>query len=155
MAPEQSERLVVTASLTSGVARVTYGMRDSIDLINEILRLEHTTWETTLQIGDEEYLRSKDEGPFANHQMRISVSPSANYAALNYTDHDMQDSPIVNSYSTKRPVPEMDLIFNGATGTVFPRTALISVSDARNALTEWLTTRQLPMCIDWRPYDPH
>lgn len=156
MAPEsqQDQSPVLTASLTSGVAIVTYGMRNSMELIDQILTLEHTQWETTLFVGDEQYYTTK-EGPLPNHQMRLSVRASAGFAALSYTDHDHSTTPISNSYSPKRPLPEVDLIFNGTTGLVFPRTALISVTDARRALVEWLATRRRPECIEWRPYDPH
>jgi hypothetical protein len=60
---------------------------------------------------------------------------------------------VANSYNPRRPLPDVDIIFNGSTGTVFPRTALIAVSRARAALLEWLETRRRPTCIEWRPYD--
>lgn len=146
--------MIVTASLTTGIARVVHGMAQSLKLIDEILSMNHTEWETTLFVGEVEFHRSKD-GPFPNHQVRVSVSPAYGLAALNYMDHDDPDLPIANSYSLKRPVPEVDLIFNGSTGSVFPRTALIPVSDARKALVEWLQSRTRPTCIEWRPYDAY
>ena len=42
------KRLTLTASLTTGVARVTHGMRASVRLIDEILTMDHVDWETTL-----------------------------------------------------------------------------------------------------------
>jgi len=79
--------IVVTASLTTGIVRATQSMAESLRLIDEILATDHVDWETTLSIGDEEFHRTKD-GPFPNHQLRISVRPSADLAALNYMDHD-------------------------------------------------------------------
>lgn len=146
--------MIVTASLTTGVARVAHGMAQSVKLVDEILEMSHVEWETTLFVGEVEFHRSKS-GPFPNHQFRVSVSPSSGFAALNYMDHDDPDLPIVNSFSLKRPVPEVDLIFNGSTGSVFPRTALIPVSDARRALVEWLQSRTRPTCVEWRPYDTY
>jgi hypothetical protein len=146
--------MIVTASLTTDVARVTHGMAESVRLVDEILKMDHVEWETTLYIGDVEFHRTKD-GPFPNHQLRISVRPSAGLAALNYTDHDDPHMSIANSFNPKRPLPDVDLIFNGTTGAVFPRTALISVADARKALMEWLETRKRPTCVEWRPYDSY
>lgn len=146
--------MLLTASLTTGVARVTRGLLASTRLIDEILALDHVDWETTLAVGDVEFHSSKD-GPFPSHQFRISVRPSAGFAALNYTDHDDPEMMIANSFNPKRPLPEVDLIFNGSTGAVFPRTAVIPVADARMALTEWLETRKRPTCINWRPYDSY
>jgi Immunity protein Imm1 len=151
---EEPGRLTLTASLTTDVARVTHGMRESVRLIDEILTLDHVRWETTLYVGDVEYHSTK-VGPYPNHQFRVSVRPSAGVAALNYTDHDDPDMTIANSYNSKRPLPEVDLIFNGATGAVFPRTAVISIDEARAALREWLRTRKRPACIEWRPYDEY
>lgn len=151
---EQPERPVLTASLTSGVARVAHGMRAAVHLIDEVLNLNHADWETTLYVGDVEFHQSK-EGPFPNHQLRISVRPAAGFAALNYMDHDDPEMPIANSYNPKRPLPEVDLVFNGETGSVFPRTAAIPIAEARHALTEWLETRKRPTCIQWRPYDAY
>jgi hypothetical protein len=146
--------MIVTASLTTDVARVTHGMPESVRLIDQILNMDHVEWETTLYIGDVEFHCTKD-GPFPNHQLRISVRPSAGLAALNYMDYDDPDMPIVNSFNPKRPLPEVDLIFNGTTGSVFPRAAAIPVADARRALIEWLETRKRPTCIEWRPYDAY
>ena len=146
--------MIVTASLTTDVVRVTHGMPASVRLIDEILTMDHVEWETTLYIGDVEFHRTK-QGPFPNHQLRISVRPSAGLAALNYMDHDDPEMPIANSYNPNRPLPDVDLIFNGATGSVFPRTAAIPIVDARNALIEWLETRKRPICIEWRPYDAY
>lgn len=146
--------MIVTASLTTGVARVTHGPSESLRLIDEILRLNHVEWETTLSVGDVEFHRTKD-GPFPNHQLRISVRPAAGVAALNYMDHDDPIMPIANSFNPQYPPSGVDLIFNGTTGSVFPRTAVISVDAARMALIEWLDTRQRPTCIEWRPYDSY
>jgi len=151
---EEPERLTLTASLTTDVARVAHGMRESVRLIDEILTLDHVDWETTLYVGDVEYHSTKD-GPYPNHQLRVSVRPSAGVAALNYTDHDDPDMTIANSYTSKRPPPDVDLIFNGATGSVFPGTAVIPIDEARAALREWLRTRKRPTCIEWRPYDEY
>jgi hypothetical protein len=90
--------MIVTASLTTGVARVARGMTDAVRLIDEILRMDHAEWETTLFIGDVESHRTKD-GPFPNHQLRISVHPSDGLAAINYMDHDDPLMPIANSFS--------------------------------------------------------
>lgn len=146
--------MIVTASLTTGIARVAHGMAQAMKLVDEILAMSHVEWETTLFVGEVEFHRSK-EGPFPNHQLRISVSPSTGFAALNYMDHDDPDLPIANSFNRKRPLPEVDLIFNGTTGVVFPRTALIPISEARKALVEWLHSRARPTCIEWRPYDSY
>jgi hypothetical protein len=146
--------MIVTASLTTGIARVAHGMRESVRLVDEILRMDHVEWETTLFVGDVEFHRTR-EGPIPNHQLRISVRPSAGFAAINYMDHDDPLMPIGNSFNPKRPLSEVDLIFNGTTGAVFPRAAAIPVADARKALIEWLETRRRPTCIDWRPYDSY
>jgi hypothetical protein len=146
--------MIVTACLTTGIARVAKGLPESERLIDDVLRADHTEWETTMSIGEVEFHRTKD-GPFPNHQLRISVSPSAGFAAINYMDHDDPQMPIANSYNPKRPLPDVDLIFNGTTAAVFPRTAAIPVADARRALMEWLETRRRPTCIEWRPYDSY
>lgn len=151
---EEPESLTLTASLTTGIARVTHGMPESARLIDEVLHLDHVAWETTLFVGTVEFYRSKD-GPFPNHQLRLSVRPASGFAALNYMDHDDPQMPIVNSYNTDRPLPGIDLIFSGATGSVFPRAAAIPIADARNALNEWLNTHKRPTCIEWRPYDAY
>jgi hypothetical protein len=146
--------MIVTASLTTGIARVTHGMATSTQLVNEILRTDHVEWETTLSIGDVEFRTTRD-GPFPNHQLRISVRPSTGYAALNYMDHDDPEMSIANSYNPRRPVPEVSLIFNGSIGSMFPRAAAIPIADARKALLEWLHTRKRPTCIQWRPFDAY
>lgn len=151
---EQPEHLVLTASLTTGVVRVAHGMRECTDLIDQILTLDHTDWETTLMVGDVEFHQTT-EGPYPDHQMRVSVRPSAGYAALNYTNNSDPAMSIANSYNPSRPLPGIYLIFNGDTGAVFPRVAAIPIADARNALNEWLLTRQRPTCIEWRPYDEY
>ncbi len=146
--------VIVTAVLTTNIGRVARGLRESLDLINEILMTDHTDWETILYVGDEEFWITK-AGPIPNHQLRISVRPSAGFAAINYTDHDDPAMPIANSFNPKCPVPEVDLIFNGSTGSVFPRAAAISIPDTRAALTEWLKTRERPTCIQWQRYDAY
>jgi hypothetical protein len=151
---EQPERLVLTASLTTGVARVAHGMREAVTLIDEILTLDHKDWETTLLVGDVEFHQTL-EGPYPDHQMRVSVRPSAGYAALNYTDNNDPTMSVANSYNPRRPLPGIFLIFNGDTGAVFPQAATVPIDDARNALHEWLRTRQRPTCIEWRPYDTY
>lgn len=145
---------MVTASLTTGVARVTTGLSESTRLVDEILQTEHLEWETTLAIGDVEFHWDRT-GPFPNHQLRISVRPSLGYAALNYMDHDDPEFPIVNSFNPRRPLPDVYLIFNGTTGLVFPQAAAIPIPDARSALIEWLHTRKRPTCIEWRPFDTY
>lgn len=152
--PEQPENLVLTASLATGIARVAHGMREAAVLIEEILTLDHTDWETTLMVGDVEFRQTTD-GPYPNHQMRVSVRPSAGYAALNYADNDDPTMSIANSYNARRPLAGIYLIFNGDTGAVFPPAAVIPIADARDALNEWLRTRQRPTCIEWRPYDTY
>jgi hypothetical protein len=146
--------MIVTASLTTGIACVAHGMSESVRLIDEILTMNHREWETTLYVGDVEF-HSTEDGPYPNHQLRISVRPSAGLAALNYMDHDDPDMSIANSYNPERPLPAVDLIFNGATKATFPRTAAIPIADAREALIEWLETRKRPTCVQWRPYDSY
>lgn len=148
------ERLVVTASLTTGVARVAHGLNDATSLIDEILTLDHADWETTLLVGDAEFHQTAN-GPYPDHQMRVSARPSAGYAALNHADNNDPDMFIANSYNPRRPLPELNLIFNGTTGAVFPRAAAIPVAEARRALNEWLRTRKRPTCVEWRPYDSY
>lgn len=150
----QPERPVLTASLTTGVARVALGMRESARLIDEVLEMDHTEWETTLLIGDAEFHQTT-AGPFPDQQMRISVRPSSGYAALNHTNNNDPVAAMANSYNPRRPLPEIYLVFNGATGSVFPRAAAIPIADARSALHEWMRTRRRPTCIEWRPYDPY
>jgi hypothetical protein len=151
---EEPERLILTAVLTTDVARVTHGMPESVRLIGEILTLDHVEWETMLYVGDVEYHSTK-HGPYPNHQLRISVRPAAGVAALLYIDHDDPEMSAANSYNPNRPLPEVDLIFNGAIKALFPRSAAIPVSEARNALREWLETRKRPTCIEWRPFDEY
>jgi hypothetical protein len=152
--PGARERMIVTATLTSGVACVARGMTESVNLIDEIIRMDHVEWETILLVGTVEFHSSK-AGPFPNHQLRLSVRPSAGFAALNYIDHDDPLLAIANSFNPKRPLPDVKLIFNGSTGSVFPRSAAIPVADARKALLEWLHTWKRPTCIEWRPYDAY
>jgi hypothetical protein len=151
---QRPDHLVLTASLTTGVARAAHGIREAASLIDYILATDHKDWETTLLVGDIEFHQSSD-GPFPDQQMRVSVQPSTGFAALNHTDNANPDVTIANSYNPRRPLPDPYLIFNGATGSVFPRTAAIPIDDARNALTEWLRTRRRPTCIAWRPYDAY
>ena len=146
--------MIVTASLTTGIARVAHGITASEDLVNELVRTDHVEWETTMYVGDVEFHCTKD-GPFPNHQLRLSVRPSVGYAALNYMDHDDAQMPIANSFNPERPLPDVHLIFNGSTGSVFPRAAAIPIVDARTALVEWLETRKRPTCIEWRPFDAY
>lgn len=149
------EAMIVTALLSSGVARVTHGMAESVALVDEILSMEHVDSETTLSVGEVEFHRSK-QGPFPNHQMRVSARPSIGLAALNYTDHDDAEMLIANSFNSQRPLPRAKhLIFNGEVGSVFPRSAAISIDDARRALIEWLKTRKRPTNVQWRPYDQY
>lgn len=144
--------MIVTALLTTGVAQVSHGLDECIALIDEILQIDHVDGESTLSVGEVEFHSSK-EGPFPNNQMRVSVSLPTGYAALNYMDHDNRDHPIFNSFNPKRPLPEVYLIFNGTTGSVFPRAAAIPIAEAREALIEWVKTGVRPTCIEWRPYD--
>lgn len=113
--------MIVTASLTTGIARVTHGFTASTQLLDEVLRTDHVDWETTLYIGDVEFHSTKN-GPFPNHQFRLSVRPTAGYAALNYMDHDDPYMSIANSFNPRYPLPHLHLIFNGSTGSVFPPT---------------------------------
>lgn len=149
---EHIEHLVVTALLTTNVVRVTHGITQCVALVEEALTLDHVDLETILWVGDIEFHSTKD-GPYPNSQMRVSVRPSAQLAALSYTDHDNPAMSIVNSYNPAANPPEVDLIFNGDTGSVFPRSAVIPIVDAQNALLEWLRTRSLPTCIEWQPFD--
>ncbi|SES27347.1 Imm1 family immunity protein [Actinokineospora terrae] len=144
-------RPVVTASLTTGVVHVTSGLPASTSLIDHILTLEHTDWETVLAIGDIEFHQTKD-GPYPDHQMRLSVRPSLGFAALNYTDHTDPELVLAISHNPRQPPPDVDLIFNGATGAIFPHSAVIPIPDARAALHQWLCTRERPTCIQWRPF---
>ena len=145
--------MILTASLTNGIARVAHGPQEALQLIDFILRTEHTEWETTLAIGEVEY-HTTSQGPFPNHELRISVSPRAGLAALNYMDNDAEES-IMNSFNPAHPLPDVDLIFSGSTGSVFPRTAAIPIKYAREALLEWIETWRRPTCIQWQPYDSY
>src|SRR5262249_42702573 len=102
--------VIVTASLTNGIARVAHGRKESTQLIDFILRTEHIEWETILYVGEVEY-HATPHGPFPNHQLRISVSPRAGLAALNYTDND-DEEPMMNSFNPAHPLPDVDLIFS-------------------------------------------
>ncbi len=151
---EHAVNVVVTALLTTNVSRVTRGITECAALIEEVLTLDHVDLETVLWIGDVEFHSSRD-GPYPNSQMRVSVRPSLRCAALSYTDHDNPTTSIVNSFNPDTNLPEVDLIFNGDMGSVFPQIAVITVADARAALLEWLRTRSLPTCIPWRPPDDY
>ena len=151
---KENRHVVITASLTNGLARVEYGMPAAVALVDEVLKLNHIHWETTLYVGQTEFYRTK-AGPLPNHQLRISVRPSAGVAALNYMDHDDPRQPISNSSNTRYHVFDVDLIFNGSTGLVFPRTAVLPIPDVRRALIEWLHTWQRPRCVDWQPFDSY
>ncbi|MGW5050172.1 Imm1 family immunity protein [Actinokineospora sp. NPDC004072] len=142
--------MIITASLTSGIAHVARGRKECERLIDVVLNLEHVDWETVLAIGDVEYHQTAD-GPFPNQQLRISVSPSRGIAAISFTDHQDPDMTVANSHNPSRTLEEHLLIFNGASGTTFPADACISIPTARRALREWLETRKRPSCIRWRP----
>lgn len=146
--------MIVTATLTTQVGRVACGLIECTQLIEQILHTEHTDWETLLAIGDMEFY-SNPKGPYPNHQLRISVAPKIGVAALNYTDHDDPTLTIANSYNADDPAIPVDLIFNGDTGAVFPRSAVIPIDHARAALLEWLKTRKRPTCIEWKRYDEY
>jgi hypothetical protein len=143
--------MVVTALLTTNVVRVTRGFTQCAALVEEVLTLDHVDMETTLWVGDMEFHSTKD-GPYPNSQMRVSVRPSSQCAALSYTDHDNPTISILNSYNPAASPPEVDLIFSENTGSVFPRSAVIPIADARNALLEWFRTRSLPTCIEWQAF---
>jgi hypothetical protein len=144
--------MVVTALLTTGAVRVTHGTAECTALVEEILALDHVNQETILWVGDVEFHSSK-KGPYPNHQMRVSVRPSAECAALSYTDHDDPIVSLVNSFNPGPDLPEVYLIFNGETGDVFPQSAVIPIAQARTTLLEWLRTRSLPTNIEWRPIE--
>lgn len=146
--------MIVTASLSSGIACVAHGLQESTRLIEKILVTDHTTRESTLFVGDAEFHTSKS-GPYPNHQMRISVRPALGYAALNYMDHDDPHMSVANSHNPQRPAFDVNLIFSGATGMLFPRTSAIPIAAARRALHEWLRTRKRPTCIEWLPFDTY
>ncbi|MFC4854101.1 Imm1 family immunity protein [Actinophytocola glycyrrhizae] len=149
MSSSTPEEVIVTASLTSDVARVARGMREALALVDEVLDLDHETWESTLHVGDIEFYTSKN-GPYPNNQMRISVRPSMGVAALHYADHDDPEVSDAYSYTPNPSIERVHLIFSGETGRLFPRSAVISISHARAALVEWLRTRARPKCIEWR-----
>lgn len=67
---KEPKRPILTAVLTTGVARVTHGMRESAHLIDEILTLDHVDSESILYIGDVEYHSKKSGGPYPNHRSR-------------------------------------------------------------------------------------
>ncbi|MEU3643598.1 Imm1 family immunity protein [Lentzea sp. NPDC034063] len=146
--------MIVTAVLSTGLVVVANGPIEVNNLISEVLHIDHRTWETLMFVGDEE-VRSTKEGPQPGHQLRVSVIPTRSLAALNYMDHDDPEMMIANSYNPARPLPEVDLIFSGDTGAVFPRSAAISVDDARIAMTEWANTRKRPTHCQWRAYDSY
>lgn len=149
---KHGEPVVLTALLTTNVARAAHGASACVALIEEVLTLNHTDLETTMWLGDEEY-HTTPQGPFPDSQMRVSVRPSAGYAALSYTNHDEPGTSIVNSYNPSSQPTGTYLIFNGDTGSVFPQSALIPIPVAREALLEWLETRSRPTCIEWQPFD--
>ncbi|OAP29032.1 Imm1 family immunity protein [Amycolatopsis sp. M39] len=144
--------MILTALLTTGTVQVVDGYDRSVRLIDDILGIEHVDWESTLNVGEEPYYQSKEFGPFPDHQFRISARASLGVAACNYTDNN--DPVMGNAISwNPRPAGDAMLIFNGATGSVFPASASIPISLARESLLEWLNTRKRPTCIEWRPYD--
>ncbi|MEV6240018.1 Imm1 family immunity protein [Lentzea sp. NPDC051838] len=146
--------MIVTAILSTQIGRSAHGIIECEQLIEEILDTEHLGWETLLAVGDVEFYRDRS-GPYPNHQLRVSVSPKNGVAALSYTDHDDPALSIANSHNPDGSSPAIDLVFNGDTRAIFPRSALIPISLARAALTEWLTTRSRPTCIEWVPYDEY
>ena len=146
--------MIVTAILTTQIGRAARGIIECTQLIEQILDTEHVRWETLLAVGDIEFYTDQS-GPFPNQQLRVSVSPQNGVAALSYTDHDDPDLSIVNSHNPDGYIPAVGLIFNGDTGAIFPRSALIPIPRARAALMEWLKTRTRPTCIEWAPYDQY
>ncbi|SMC90219.1 Imm1 family immunity protein [Lentzea albidocapillata] len=146
--------MIVTAILTTQIGRVARGVIECTQLIDQVLDTEHMTWETLLAVGDVEFY-SDQSGPYPNHQIRVSVSPKNGVAALSYTDHDDPALSIANSHNQSDRSPAVDLVFNGDTGALFPRSALIPIPRARVALMEWLRTRTRPTCIEWVPYDEY
>ncbi|GAA3847062.1 hypothetical protein GCM10022243_11450 [Saccharothrix violaceirubra] len=146
--------MIVTASLTTGIVTVLRGEEAFCEFAEKLLITPHPMWESVMSIGDQEYFAEPlTGGPVPNHQLRISVDPVAGFAALNYCDHDDDAMPLANSYNPGHPSPQVDLIFSGATGAVFPRSAAVPIEDARKALHEWFRTGLRPRCIKWRPYD--
>ncbi|WP_237048376.1 Imm1 family immunity protein [Lentzea guizhouensis] len=146
--------MIVTAILTTQIGRVARGIIECTQLIEQVLHTEHTDWETLLSVGDVEFY-SERSGPYPNHQLRVSASPRNNIAALSYIDHDDPALSIANSHNPDDNSPFVALVFNGETGAVFPRSALIPIPRARAALMEWLNTRTRPTCIEWVPYDQY
>lgn len=146
--------MIVTATLTTQIGRVARGIIECTQLIDQVLKIEHTEWETLLYIGDEQYY-SESKGPYPNHQLRVSASPMRGVAALNYTDHDDPMMTIANSINVGGLSYAVDLVFNGDTGAVFPQSAVIPIEDAHAALVEWISTRKRPKCIEWVPYDKY
>lgn len=47
--------MIVTAALTTGIARVTQGLSASLQLFDDILGMDHAEWESILYVGDTEY----------------------------------------------------------------------------------------------------
>lgn len=146
--------MIVTAILTTQIGRAARGIIECTQLIDQILDTEHVDWETLLAIGDVEFYSDRS-GPYPNHQLRVSVSPKNGVAALSYTDHDDPTLSIANSHNPDGHSPGVALVFNGDTGALFPRSALIPIPRARAALMEWLKTRTRPTCIEWVPYDQY
>lgn len=146
--------MIVTATLTTQVGRVARGVIECTQLVDEILDTEHVDWETLLVVGDVEFF-SSPTAEYPNSQMRVSASPANGVGALSYTDHDHPTTPIVNSYNPDRPYFAIDLVFNGTSGSVFPRSAVIPIGHVRMALREWLKTRERPECIDWQTCDDY
>jgi len=52
--------VIVTASLTTGIARVSHGTTAAEQLVDEVFRTDHVEWETTLYVGDVEFHCTKD-----------------------------------------------------------------------------------------------
>ncbi|GAA2977477.1 Imm1 family immunity protein [Actinokineospora diospyrosa] len=146
--------MIVTATLSTGISRVTNGLSESVSLIEDVLNIEHVDWETILLVGDHEFYTTP-EGPVPNSQFRVSVRPSLGIAALNHTDHDRADLPNVNSYNPIHLGRPAELIFSGTTGMVFPPGSAITIESAYVALIEWLQTFQRPACVQWRPSSPN
>jgi hypothetical protein len=147
--------MILTASLTSGTVRIARGREKCIELVNYIFTLDHEDWETTLNVGDVAFYQSRKDGPFPDHQLRVSVRPSLGVAALNYTDNNDSDMTIVDSLNPNPISPEVMLIFNGATAAVFPASAAIPMAEAKRAVLEWLETRRRPTSIQWARYDEY
>ncbi|WP_103338227.1 Imm1 family immunity protein [Amycolatopsis sp. CA-126428] len=147
--------MILTGLISDGTARIAEGRTNCSELIGYVLSLEHEDWESTLNIGDIAFYQSPKDGPFPDHQFRISARPSLGLAALSYTDNSDPDMVIADSMNPNPVTPGVRLIFNGTTGAVFPVTAAIPIGDARRALFEWLDTRTRPTCIQWTPHDQY